>query len=271
MTPIYNDQNYQALISQVAQPEYSEPGFLPRQSIYGQPSATQMGLAPIHDFPDLLVDQADFKEIILECNEKQIFARYHQQASGVFDAGWSQDRYNLCWAYDLAAATMGCRAAEGKPPVRLSPFSLAWLVGWKNRGYYLDEAIAGAIERGIASEEFVPQYNLNPNTFKEGWEENALLYRPTMWWDTRRSDGDLEMIRQSLSLLKTGRPLSAGYNWWGHATEVCGMEWDETQLHGIVWVIRNSHAEPDVIRLAGEKGIPDEAYCPRETSLSEAA
>jgi hypothetical protein len=271
MIRIYNDHDYQELLSRVPKPEYGEPGFLARRSIYGQRSATDLGLAPIHDFPDVLVDVADFKAVILECNERQVFARYHQDKSGVFSSGWSQSRYNLCWAYCLAAATMGCRAVEGKPPVRLSPFSLGWLVDWRNRGYYIDKALAGAAERGIASEEFVPQYNLNPRSFKEGWEENALQHRPTGWWDTRRADGEVQMIRQCLSILKTGRPLPAGYNWWGHATEVVGMEWDETQLHGIVWVIRNSHDEPDVIRLAGERGIPDEAYGERSTSFPQAA
>lgn len=270
MIQSFGDHNYHELLQRRPATEDGGPQFLPRRSVYGQASATRLGLVPIHDFPDMLVQVGDFKAVILNCIEKQVFARYHQAASGVFKPNWNQSNFGFCWAYGLTAATMGCRAVEGQKPVRLSPFSLGWLVGWKNRGFYCDEAIAGANEKGIAPEEYVPQYQLKPAKFKEDWEKAALNFRPLEWWDTRRADGDVEMIQQCLSILSTGRPLYVGYNWWGHALEVCGMEWDESQPNGIVWVLRNSHDEDDVITLTGDKGIPDEAYGVRATTISEA-
>lgn len=264
----FGDHNYRELLGRMPKPEFGEPGFLQRRSVCGQASATRLGLAPIHDFPDVLVNVADFKAVIQSCIERQVFARYHQADSGVFSDGWSQSTFNLCWSYGLTASVMGCRAVENQPPVRLSPFSLGWLVGWKNRGFYCDEAIAGASKKGIAPESLVPQYNLKKASFGDGWETEALKYRPLGWWDTRRSDGDVAMIRQCLSILATGRPLYVAYNWWGHALEVCGMEWDESEPNGIVWILRNSHDEDDVIQLTGEKGIPDEAYGVRSTTFA---
>jgi hypothetical protein len=263
---IYGDHDYQLLMKRSWATENGQPQFLPRRSVYGSKQAVSMGLVPMLDLPDLLVSVADFKAVIADCHAKQVFAMYHQRRSGVLKDGWYQGKFGFCWAYGLSMATMDCRALENQEPVRLAPFSLGWLTSWRNRGYYCDEAIAGARERGIASAAFVPEYVLNPNSFGKGWEEDALKYRPLEWWDTRRQSGDLEMIRQCLSILATGRALYVGYNWWGHALEVCGMDWDETQPNNIVWLLRNSHGEDDVIRLTGAKGIPDEAYGVRATS-----
>jgi hypothetical protein len=265
MRQIYGDHNYQSLLASRPGGDAS-PGFLPRRSVYGSDRAMLMGLLPMGDEPDLLIPVADFKAVIQDCIERQVFAVYHQRRSGVLAGGWYQKTYNLCWAYGVTMATMDVRATEGQSPVRLSPFSLGWLTGWKNRGYYCDEAIAGARTRGIASAAFVPEYSLDHTSFQKGWEEDALRHRPTEWWDTRRKAGAREMIRQCLSILATGKPLYVGYNWWGHALEACGMEWDESVPDGIVWLLRNSHDEEDVIRLSGEKGIPDEAYGVRSTT-----
>jgi hypothetical protein len=221
------------------------------------------------EYPDSLIDPSDYKEVIQHCHEKQIFAVYHQKASGVLDQGWNQDGFGYCWAYGLTMATMDARALEGQSPVRLAPFSLGWLVGWKNQGYYCDRAIAGAKDKGIASAEFVPEYNTNYNQFKSGWQQDALNYRPTEWWDMGGS-GNTAKIQQCLTILATGRALYVAYNWWGHALEVCGMRWDESEQNNVVWILRNSHNENDVIELTGSKGVPDEAYGVRSTSLPAA-
>jgi hypothetical protein len=265
--PRYGDHNYHLLVG----PSHAEDGApqaLPRQTVCGSPEAMAFGLAPVLDFPDVLVQPADYKAVITHCHEAQVFAQYHQAAAGVFAKGWDQDGYGFCWAYGLAAATMACRATEGQAPVRLAPFSLGWLVGWRNRGFYLDGAIKGACEQGIASAEFVPEYELNTRNFKAGWEADALKYRPLEFFDTRRSDGEAKMIQQCLSILATGRPLYIAYNWWGHALQCCAMRWDEKERNSIVWVIRNSHNEKDVIELVGTKGVPDEAYGVRATNLT---
>jgi len=225
-----------------------------------------MGLVPMLDYPDKLVQPEDYKEVIRHCHEHKIFAMYHQEASGVLKPGWSQGRSNLCWAYSLTVATMDARALEGQPPVRLSPWSLAWLVNWRNQGYYCDRAIAGARQRGIASVGFAPEYELNPRDFKDGWSQDALNYRPTEWWDTRWLSEE-SMVQQCLTILATGRPLYGGYNALSHAMEPCGLLWDETQRNNVIWIVRNSHDEPEPIEMVGRIGVPDEVYGPCATSL----
>jgi hypothetical protein len=260
----YDDRNYKKLLERGSHAEGGLPEALPRRTRYGAASALKAGLVPLEDTPQILIDPKDYKEVIKRCHDDQIFAVYHQKASGVFDTGWNQDGYGFCWAYGLTCAMMDCRALEGRPPIRLAPFSLGWLVGWKNQGFYLDGALAGAKERGIASAEYVPEYNLKPKTFKAGWEDNAKLIRPDEVWDTDPSS-TTKMIQHCISILATGRSLYIAHNWWSHALEICGVNWNEKEKYNLEWIHRNSHDEKDVIILTGDRGVPDEAYGIRST------
>jgi len=140
------------------------------------------------------------------------------------------------------------------------------LVNWRNSGYYCDRAIAGAREKGIAPVEYVPEYQLNPNKFKPGWQQEALKYRPIEWWDTGGTKQ--QMLKQVVSILATGRPLYVAYNWWGHALEMCGLVWDESKSYNLIFYLRNSHDESDVIAMTGYNAIPDEAYGVRACTIA---
>lgn len=263
---LYTELNCELLL-RPSQTEDGSPQWYPRHSRYGTSEASSMGLVPVGDYPDTLPDQQDFKAIIEECHAEKIFPMYHMQASKVFDAGWYQKSWGFCWAYGLTANVIGQRSKEGKPPKRLSPFSLAWLVSYKNSGYFCDKAIAGARMSGIATVDFVPEYTTDRSRFKDGWQDNAKLHRPTEWWDVDASN-HLQTCRQALSILRTGTPLYIAYEWWRHALSCVGMEWDESQPYGIVWLDWNSHND-GIIRLGGTKGKPDELYGVRATALTD--
>lgn len=244
-----------------------EPEAMPRLTRYGSPEAAEFGLVPISDFPDLIIPKSDWGDVIKECHEKKIFPLYHQEAAGWAKDGWNQDGLGYCWAFALAACVMDTRQSQGQQPVLLAPTSLGWLVGWRNRGFFLDAAIAGARQNGIAPATHIPELSINPRTFKDGWDEEALKYRPMEWWDTNRRSNDDAYIGQCLAILRTGRPLYVAYNWWGHAVECIGVDMDSKG--SIKWIIRNSHGEKEPIVLIGERGIPDEAYGIREITFAE--
>jgi len=264
----YDDTNYRLLLRGNHTSDGS-PQCLPRQTRYGSPEALRCGLVPLTDYPDLLVQPADYKEVITACHEQKIFPHYHEERAGLLK-GWNQDGYGFCWAYGITASVMDCRAIEGKKPVLLSPFSLGWLTGWSNQGYYCDRAIAGARDRGIASQEYVPQYNLRPSTFKSGWEQDALNYRALEWWDTRYSS-ESAMVQQMITILATGRPCYVAFNWWSHALMVTGVNFNTSVRNNVEVVLRNSHGEQDPIILTGTRAVPDELYGVRATSFSKAA
>lgn len=259
---VFSDNNYQTLIRPPATDDGS-PQVLPRQWSYGSVEAASHGLIPLADYPSLLVQPADFKEVIAYCHAQRIFPMYHLEDSGTMDAGWYQDGFGLCWAYGLVSSLIARRKGEGKPNVRLAPFSLARLVNYQNKGYYLDGTIAGARKYGVASAAFVPEYDLNPRNWQSGWEGDALQYRLGEAWDTQKTS-DAYMLQQALSILRTGVPCYIAYDWWGHALMCCGLLWDESQPNNVIWLDWNSHKD-GLIQLAGSRGVPDELYGLRST------
>ena len=234
-------------------------GTLPRKSVYG----SAPDLIPYGDTADQLVSPSDYKEVIAHCHEQKLFPMYHQNASWMPKGKrWNQNGLPYCWAWGITTALQDCRAREGKPTVDLAPVSLGHCVGWASRGNYLESAIAGARDRGVAPAEYIPdQHSRSYRSYKSGWEEAALNYRVGEVYDTNPRD----MIRHAISVLRTGTTLYIAYNWWSHALACCGVIWDESKPNNLRWVIRNSHNEDDFIELTGSRGIPDEAYGVRST------
>ena len=228
-------------------------GVIPRITAYGDaPNLTPYGEA----YPDGLVDPKDYKDVIQHCHDEQIFPVYHQHASWAPTGfRWNQNGLGYCWTWGGTGGVMDCRAREGKPTVLLAPVSMGYLVGWKNRGNYLESFVEGAMNHGIAPAEYVPnQHSPNPKNFKAGWEEAALNFRIAEAWDTDVRN----MIQHAISILRTGTPGYIAYNWWGHALSVVGVKWDESQVNNLIWLLRNSHDENDIIEMTGNRAVPDE-------------
>lgn len=262
--PRYDDTNYQQLLDRGHHTEDGRPEALPRRTRYGSREASAYGLRPMADYLTDLVPEDSIEQVIAECHAKKLFPMYHLEASGLLEP-WNQDGFGLCWAYGLTAAVTAAELRQGNA-TRRSPFSLGWMVNWKNRGYYCDKAISGARERGLAPADYVPEYQLDTSKFTAGWETAALDCRPTEWWDVDVSGADMLIIRQVLTGLRDGWASYIAYNWWGHALACVGMRWDTSEKNNVVWIDWNSH-DDGMIELAGNKGVPDEAYIVRATSL----
>ncbi len=236
-----------------------EHGVLERTVVYGSPEAVEHGLRPFADAKPELIPWDDMEERINEANaKKQMPMHYLEDADA---QPHNQARTNLCWNYGLALTLEALRLMQHLSYRRLGGPSLGWLVGWKNRGYYLAATIKGAIERGIASAWFVPDGVYTPATFKEGWEDDALNNRPLEFTDTDRTS-ERFMAQQCASLLVQGNPLYIAFNWWGHALTHMGVIWDTRYKHNLRWIAYNSHGDGR-IEMTGSKGVPDEAYAPR--------
>jgi hypothetical protein len=229
---------------------------LPRETVYGDAP----GLIPFGEaLPDKLIDPKDYKETIQFCHDRQIFPIYHQHATwappGVME--WYQDGLKYCWTWGGTAALQDCEAREKKWTTLLSPVAMGYLVDWRNAGNYLDSVIQGFKERGVPEASYTPDMlSRNPKTFKEGWEDNALLHRLGDVYDTDAQ----KMIQHAISILACGIPGHNAFNWWGHSTETVCVWWDETQVNNLRWGVRNSHNENDVIVMTGNKAVPDEFY-----------
>jgi len=240
-------------------------GILKREIAYGSPQARQRGATPISDDLDVLIPWDEMKERINEANEKRQMAMHH-----LIDAGarpHNQGRTKYCWAYGLALCVEAGRPLQNMPYRRLGPASLGWLVGWRNRGYYLIEAIKAANQRGFARAELVPDGTTDPRRFGPDWEADALNNRPLAFTDLDRSRGGKSMAQQVASLLVAGKPLYTAYDHLGHAMSRVGVVWDETQKYNLRWYEWNSHGD-GLIEMTGSRAIPDEAYGVGSVSFS---
>ena len=239
--------------------EYQE--VFQREFVYGSQRALELGLQPVDDVPDILVDFDDFEAVIKECHEKKIFPMYWQQRTWAPDGyRWNQNGLNYCWSWSGVAALLDMLAAEGRPTPQLAPVTAGGAVGWANKGNYLDSFVEWVRNDGIAPAEFVPNmFERNYRQYKEGWKEAAKGFRLRNILDTNRRAGTREMMRQVLSILKLGRPQYAAWNRLSHAMEIIGMLWTPGKWMNITLVIRNSHDETEPIEMYGENATPDEA------------
>ena len=233
-------------------------GAVQRYTEYGdEPGLVAFGAA----YPDKLVQRLDYKEEIAWAHSRQTFPLYHQRNTWAPPGyRWNQKFLNYCWAWSVVGSLKDLFAREDKFVPDLAPTTLGGDVGWRNKGNYLGSTLRWLRDRGVAERRFVPGWwDIDPSKFKPGWQDNALKYRLGETWDLDNSSRSV-MIQHCVSVLRTGTPVYIAYNWWSHALELVALEWDEGQKNDLVWVIRNSHDEDDVIRLTGDKGVPDEAY-----------
>jgi hypothetical protein len=247
-------------------PLYDTPEVFPRKTRYGYSDAAAAGLTPVEAVPDVLVPKDSFKEVIQRCEAEKSFPIHHMYASWCPPGNrFNQNGLGYCWTWSGTACVLTVREAEGKPFIPLAPVSMGYLVNWANQGNYLESFIKGAREQGICP----GGINDHSNQASKWNNAERAKYRINTVWDTNARAGDATMIQHCLSILSYGRPLYGAWNWWGHAVAVVAIRWDESALNNIVWVLRNSHNEDDVIELTGSRGVPDEAYGFIDTILGE--
>lgn len=260
----YGDHNWKQLIIP------DKPGFIPRRTRYGDDAAWRAGLTPIEyqDKVDVLAWE-DLREALDNSHEKKIQPMYHQYNSWAPPGfRYNQNGIGYCWTWSGTACLMDLRTLEAKwepDKVLLAPVSMGYLVNWQDRGNYLESFIKGARDTGVAPAIYIPgginSVNRNPANYDPAWETARANYKLDEIWDTDTRNGARTTILHCATILAiTGRPIYIAYNWWGHALELVGIRWDESKMNNVVWIIRNSHNEADLIELDGSRGEPDEAY-----------
>jgi len=160
---------------------------------------------------------------------------------------------------------MTTRATEGKPTVLLAPVSMGYLVGWANRGNYLDSFIQGAKKDGICPA-VDGDFNSQNRTasYWDQYKDQRKLYRLGAVWDTNIA----KMTQHCVSGLSYGRSGYVAYDWWAHALELVGL----VMVNGVLqWKISNSHPSDKgkLITLTGSRAVPSECYFFISTELTE--
>jgi hypothetical protein len=209
--------------------------------------------------PNILVPESDYQDAIEYAHQRQVFPSYAQKASWAPDGfQYNQDGLGYCWTWGGTACCMDLQQIHAVDVIKLAPVSMGYLVGWANRGNYLESYIKGAREEGICAA-INGNINDHRNT-RSVWEGKPRPVKLAKVWDIDTRSGKERALQIMLSCLAYGCPVYIAYNWWGHALEMVALAWEPAKPYDVVFVIRNSHNESDFILLEGNKGIPDEMY-----------
>lgn len=231
------------------------PAVYPRRTVYGTPQAVALGLDPVEATPNVLLEPDQYVDAIAEAHEMQTLPMYHARDTWRPKGfQWNQDGIGYCWTWSGTGALMTCRAMESKDTVMLAPVSMGYLVGWADRGNYLESFINGAREDGVCPA-VDGEYNSH-NRSRSYWDqhdEDRSKYKLGKVWDTRSG----AMTQHCLSILKYGRPLYSAWNHMGHAMEVLAVRYVNGSLE---WIISNSWNKRELFIMKGSKAVPDEAY-----------
>lgn len=169
-------------------------------------SAEPVQSIPYERWPELIRQQNE--------DESSLYHVWQRSRIGVLNQGQS----SYCWAFSSVAGLMLQREIEGRPFRRLSPSSVAApIVGYTNRGYYIESALEGMRTQGAASEDFVPMLTTNSRDFKGSWREDAAKNRISIANAIPRDH------QTQGSMLLMGFPLVAALDWWGHAVLFLGV------------------------------------------------
>ncbi len=117
---------------------------------YAGSAMDHIGVRPIEAVQDVLIQPADYAEAIKYAHDNMMMPMYHQHATWAPEGFVSnQGRIGYCWTWSGSATFMDLRAFEDKDTVMVAPVSMGYLVGWNNRGNYLESFIKGLREDGI--------------------------------------------------------------------------------------------------------------------------
>jgi hypothetical protein len=231
--PVVDDTNYQHLIQPTVvidgEPQ-SVTGYIPRD-YEAQPLGSGVGAkllpqALLDAYPDEKVWKERFKE--LEAKKMDIPSRLEAAFKAGEWLGLNQAPTNYCWCYGVIHAIMIQRLLAGEPFIRLSPYSVAWIVkGGRNQGGWGSQANAQCVKEGVADEKFWPMErpgmssserrsaNMhainNGRQYLAGSRANAALHKIVEYDDLPERSWAHKMAALCVPL-----PIASGYNRIGH-------------------------------------------------------
>lgn len=229
-----------------ALPRESEPGRLEMApGVFAAPMEAKMPLIPEVEWPERIKEMTAKKEWP---KDKWI------KAGG---PAINQNGYSWCWAASGGQWLMGLRILLNMKFRNLGWEAAAAMVGFQNRGYYLDKWLAWAAEHGIPERSFVPDLCNSAGKLKPGYQENAQNFKPDALevWDG--TGGDMRAKTVTMLLSKVCWPYVA-YNRLRHAMTLWLLYYDSRgRLCG---ESPNTWGPGQEMRFAGDLFVPDELY-----------
>lgn len=257
---VINDDNYNDFNHR----NWGVCGCLPRREAYGTLACATSGvpdIIPMEDWPRLIKAQED--------NADSLWHIWKDSDIGVLN----QNPLNFCWGFSCTEVAMIMRELMRLDYRPLSPSSVsAPIVGYLNKGWYIEDALKELVSTGAATTDFVPATTYRSADFKPKWRESAYQNRITKWRDCPHD------FQAQGSMLLMNRPLATALNWWGHA--VCflrvldrhpNLSPTDHNRYGILYLNSwgESFGDGGCGILEGTKKIADSAWAAEQCNFSE--
>jgi hypothetical protein len=177
------------------------------------------------DFP--LIPESEYAERIRDkvANKSQLSDRRNAGNAGQRIPSRDQNGKGYCWFHSGTSAQILLRAVMNEPYADLSAYAGACKIkGFRDEGGWGAQGVDFQAEKGIPTSQFWPQKSMDRANDNAATWENALLHRVQEGWiDAQAAQYDRKLSRQQVAtLLLSGSPVVADYNWWGHS--VCAAD-----------------------------------------------
>lgn len=209
-------------------------------------------------FPSsLIVPESDWQGIVQEKEQNKTRLSDLAVAAGL--PCKDQQQTNYCWVNAATHVVEIVRMVQNQPMVLLSPASAgAQITRYRNRGGWGKEALDWISTHGLVP---VDKWPANAIQQQYATTENidlALRYRQSRWWVLDTTD-----MKQIISCLLRGYPVSVGYSWWRHQVTLYDAVWIDNAI-GVRF--RNSwgmgYGDKGFGVLQGRRMHPDDATVP---------
>lgn len=177
-----------------------------------------------------------------------------------------QDGTNYCWIHAVVSAMRLIRALNGQPDIGISAASGGAIIkSYRNQGGWCGQALEYIVEHGVCSTEYWPENAIQKKYDNEESRANRALHKVPEWYDLARRNFD-----QAMTLVLMRIPISAGFNWWGHAICLMAPVLLGPKKFGIkIWNSwGDDWSDQGESVLAESKATPDDAVAPRVVSPS---
>jgi C1A family cysteine protease len=184
-----------------------------------------------------------------------------------------QDSWGYCWFYGCCGAMLNCYAMTGGVVPNLNPFPTAYRIkNGRNEGGWGEEALRGIEQYGVVEESLWPGHEAKMSNWdRQEVKANAILHKVTESLELPRRD--ILALVSVLTDPRNPRPVTVGYDWWGHLIYAVRAGWKDGKfLVKIVNSWKETWGEKGTAWLTESKAIASEQIAiQRVSTLAHAA
>jgi C1A family cysteine protease len=139
----------------------------------------------------------------------------------------NQGSWGYCWIFGVVGAMMNAYAMTGSTVPSLNAFPTGYRIkNGRNEGGWGEEALRGIEQYGVVEESLWPGLEAKMSNWdRQEVKANAILHKVTESLELPRRD--ILALVSVLTDPTNPRPVSVGYDWWGHLIYAVRAGWKD--------------------------------------------